>query len=284
MIKVSFLPKLLIFLVITLISYSSFSEGTKEAMPNSSNGTALQVKYSSGTGSYYNCPADQRIYFHIKDHNTENFYFGLNKRMRSPSTGVPTNVYYRIMNSSGQVVGPTAVPASGNGFISNYTQAIAGPKIGSYNSSGYAPITYNPSANGDYWIEIYRTSSGTTGNATGDNGEVFFIYFDFTVATTANVKKSGRVYSKAWSFITYRPSTLLPDIGYSFEGDYYGYTADSAVNKIEFGAGFQPFGFVLQMNKEGVENTGDFANDRSSKHQGLTAPQRRPLLMHTKYF
>lgn len=220
---------------ILFISYTVKSEGTKEVMPTANNGTAILVKPNYGFGNYRDCPTENRIYFRIKNNSTENFYFGLNKYMRIPTVGIPSNVYYRIVNPSGnQVVAPTLVPGSGNGYISSYSQAVAGPKIGVYNPTGYSPITYDPTVNGEFYIELYRSNDNGNTVDNSVNGEVFFIYFDFTVATTSNVKYKGRVHSKAWSIITYNPEDTYynPDINFSFEGDYYGYTADSSVNRV----------------------------------------------------
>jgi len=268
--------KTLLIVILLLLNFQdSFSEGTKEAMVTSTSGTALLVKPDYSYGSYRGCSATNRIYFRIKDFNIENFYFGLKKYMRIPSAGVPTNVYYRILNPSGtQVVAPTAVPSSGTGYISSYTQAVAGPNIGGLVPTGYTPISYHPTVNGEFYIEIYRSNDAGATADFSTNSEVFFPYFDFTVATTSNVRYTGRVHSQAWSFITYNPNSTIftPDINYSFEGAYYGYTNDSAVNKVTFGAGFKPLGYTLQMNYEGVNNTNTFLTDRRSKDSGINFP------------
>lgn len=273
--KVNYKIFLILFVSLFFVSEEIFSEGTKEVMPTSSNGTALMIKPEYGYGSYRGSPSTNRIYFNIKNNSTENFYFGLKKYQRLPSAGVPYNVYYRIVNPSGtQVVAPTLVPSSGTGYISTYAQAVAGPNINNNTPSGYTPITYNPTVNGEFYIEIYKSYDGGTTAATDQNSEVFFPYFDFTVATSSNVQYTGRVHSQAWSFIVYDPnsSNYTPSLNYSFEGAYYGYTADSAVNKVTFGSGFNPLGFTLQMNYEGVGNTNNFAVDRQSVDNGLVFP------------
>ncbi len=260
-----------IILVITFIflSIQTFGEGTKEVMPNTSNGTALHIGPQWQTGPYRGAPSDNRIYFTIKDYTTERFYFGLNGRMRTPSTGTVSDDYYRIVSESGtQVVAPTQVPNSGAGYISTYTQAVNGPDIGSY-TAGYTPLVFTPTANGTFYIELYRSTNGGSSAVTTSSGEVYYIYFDFTVATASNQRFDGRVYSRNWSFITYNPaSPYTPSIDYSFQGAVYGYTSDSMVNKVAFAAGFKPLGFNIQMNYEGVNNTGDFSEDRQSEYVG----------------
>ncbi|MBN2746861.1 MAG: T9SS type A sorting domain-containing protein [Bacteroidales bacterium] len=260
---------LLFVFTFLIISTKLFGEGTKEVMPNTSNGTALHIGPQWQTGPYRGAPTDNRVYFTIKDYTTERFYFGLNGRMRTPSSGTVSDDYFRIVSESGsQVVAPTQVPNSGPGFISTHTEAVNGPDIGSY-TAGYTPIVFTPTANGTYYIELYRSTNGGSSAVTTSSGEVYYIYFDFTVATTSNQRFDGRVYSRNWSFITYNPvSPYTPSINYSFQGSVYGYTTDSMVNKVDFASGFRPLGFNIQMNYEGVNNTGDFAEDRKSEYVG----------------
>ncbi len=263
-------------ILITLIGFTKiFAEGTAEVMPTTSNGTALWVYPFVGTGSYLNCPSQNRIYFTISDYTTENFYFGLNikKRNGTSTPTTPTNGYYRIKNSAGTTIsGPTVIPTSGSGYIANYARAVAGPNIGGLNTSGYSPITFTPTANGNYYIELYQSSDGGNTAITTNAGEIYFPYFDFTVATTTNNKFPGRVFSQQWSLITYNPSNLIVGINYSMEGAYYGYTNDSTIVKVDFEDGFRPYGFNLAMNYEGVTNTGNFDVDRQSQHQGANFP------------
>lgn len=269
------LRNLIIFALILSSFVSLKGEGTGEIMPTTSNGTALWVYPFAGTGSYLNCPSQNRISFRIKDHNTENLYFGFNikKRNGTSSPTTPTNGYYRIKNSSGTtIVGPTAIPTTGSGYIATYARAVAGPNIGGLNSSGYSPRTFDPTSNDTYYIEIYQSDDGGTTAVTTSLGELYFPYFDFTVATTTNTKFPGRVFSQQWSLITYNPSNLIVGIDYSMEGAYYGYTNDSSVVRVDFEDGFRPYGFNLAMNFEGVTNTGNFETDRQSAHQGANFP------------
>jgi hypothetical protein len=263
------MTKYLYLLLFLLVAFQSFSEGTSEVMPSPSNGTALWVYPDATTGSYPNCSSESRLFFYIDDHVNENLYLGLHILTR---TSTPTNGYYRIRNSAGTVVaGPTSIPTSApsNGFISNYGEAISGPNIGGANPSGYTPNIFNPTANGAFYIEFYLSSDG---GASSLSSELYFPFFDFTVATTAGTVFPGRVYSQQWSLITFNPSNLKVGIDYSMEGAYYGYTQDSSVVKLDFETGFRPYGFNLAMNFEGVSNTGDFLVDRKSIHHGKTFP------------
>ncbi len=252
------------------------AEGTRQVMPNNTNGTALHVYPDFESGTYPNAADENKVKITILDNAIENIYFGLNPRTRSPALGVPTDIFYRIIDPTGTVVvGITPMPTAGAGFIPNYAQAVAGPNIGGATPGGYVPILFDPLLNGDYVIELYRSSNaaGTAVDLTAD-GEIFFPFFDFTVAETNNTQYEGRLNCQRWSFITYDPldANYTPGIGSSFEGDYYAYTADSSILRVNFETGFRPFGYTLAMNKYGVNNTGNFAIDRISQYTGQGSP------------
>lgn len=247
------------------------AEGTKEVMPNSANGVALSVAPGVSAGPYRAAAAQNRIRFYITNATTENFYFGYRAYDRS-TTPVEIQIYYRIVNAAGtQIVAPTLLNTTAGtaGRINTYAQAVAGPNIGGLNPSGYSPRTFDPAANGEYFIEFYES---TDAGATATAAEFLLVYFDFTVATATNVKYPGRVYCQAWNFITYIPATFVGDLTKPMEGDFYGYTLDSTIARIDLNAGFKPFRFTLYLNKNGVANTGVWDNDRKSVTTGATAP------------
>jgi uncharacterized membrane protein len=284
----SFIVRLLhrnVIVSFTLILFSLFSlqlraEGTKQAMPDSANGTGLYLATALLSGPYLNCAVDQRLRFSIKDHTVENLYFALQARDRSLATPpLVTNMYYKIFNPSGTLVaGPTLIAsaAGSNGFIQHYSQAVAGPNIAGATPTGYAPITFDPVANGDYYIEIYRSAdAGATQVAQASlNNSIILVYFDFTVAQTNNTQYTGRINCNKWGFITYihsKPPTAgayTADITKSFSGDFYGYTADSIICKVNFQPLFRPLAFNLAMTKYGVVNNANWINDRRSIWSG----------------
>src|SRR5690606_30074946 len=137
-----------------------------------------------------------------------------------------------------------------NGLIDSYTEAITGPNINGLTPAGYRPITFDPTINGDYSIELYRSVDGGATADMAGNGEVYFPWFDFTVARANNTQYPGRVHCQKWSLITYSPPdpNFLIQINNSFEGSYHGYTADSTVLRINFLSGFRPLGFTVAMN------------------------------------
>ncbi len=238
------------------------AEGTKEVSPSSSNVASL---YYSPTnyGSYFNCPEDNRINFVIKDHVAENLYFGFRWVTRGNATLV-NNMYFRIKNSAGVVVaGPTLCPIAGNGLIGTYNQAILGPNIAGSAPGGYAPISFNPTSNDTYYIEIYRSGNG--GVSQTSTTSAIAPFFDFTVATTTGVRSSGRVFAKKWGFVAGNPGdnyngATTDDVSPSF----YTYSGDSTVVNVVFDR-FNPLAFNVAFNNYGVNPLQtDFAIGRRS--------------------
>ncbi|MFT5580832.1 MAG: putative repeat protein (TIGR01451 family)/gliding motility-associated-like protein [Psychromonas sp.] len=260
-----------IVVIVLLVSGNVFADGTKQVSPtNSADGAALLVTPELGSGSYFNCPTDQRIRFTVASHDTENLYFGMMPRTYSNnSTSLVTNAYYRIRNQAGTVVsGPTLLAsAAAPGFISTYSSAVAGPNIGGANPSGYSPLVFDPTTNGDFFIEIYRSiDNGVSAVLTGSASRITFPFFDFTVAPTAASVQGGRIWCRKWNFVT----TDLTNVNFpqlstsSFTGDFYVNTPDNFKLRVDFAPGFRPLAFELAMNYEGPGTSGDFTEDRKS--------------------
>ena len=251
------------------------AEGTAQAMPNPANGTALLISTPTNSGPLLNAASENRIFFNIQNNAVEDLYFGFNPRMRLPANGVPANLFYRILDPTGTVVvAPTLVPVAGAGFIPNHAQAVAGPNVAGLNPTGYTPLTFNPTMNGDHYIEIYRSNDGGVTMVGGNPGEAFLIFFDFTISEVNFTLHPGRVHCQKWSFICYDPLNVnfTPGLINSFEGAYYALTQDSSVVRVNFGVGLRPLAFVLAMNYYGVVNTGNFVADRVSTYTGTTSP------------
>src|SRR5690348_4367374 len=96
------------------------AEGTKQIMPNTTNGTGLIVSTTSSfplgsVGSYLGAPLDNRIQIHIADFNTEVFYYGFNWEPLSPSgtpsTGTYSDVYMNIYDPTGTLVQTVNLPS-----------------------------------------------------------------------------------------------------------------------------------------------------------------------------
>lgn len=76
--KHTLLKRLIVLLCIvaSVFNFNANAEGTKTVSPTNSNLTSLVIIPYRNSGSFLNCSEDNRIYFRIKDHTVENFYFG----------------------------------------------------------------------------------------------------------------------------------------------------------------------------------------------------------------
>ncbi|MBP6619714.1 MAG: hypothetical protein KA188_05635, partial [Leadbetterella sp.] len=255
------------FLLLTCVTFNGFAEGTKEVSPNSSNVASL---YYSPTdyGSYFNCPVENRIKFKIGDHANENLYFGFRWTTRG-SAALVTDMYYRIRNEAGTVVvAETALltSAGSNGLITNYAQAVAGPYIpGGTNTVGYKPITFDPSVNGEYFIEIYRGAGGSVSSA------AIAPFWDLTVGRANGTTYKGRVFAGKWGLIAGKPSDNYDGVvADPVSPAFYAYTSDSTVVKVQFN-NFNPLAFNLAFNFYGVTSTEtDWAIGRKSKYSAAS--------------
>src|ERR1700683_2462143 len=176
------------------------AEGTRQVMPNPTNGTGLIVSTTTtfplgDVGSYLNCPVDDRIYFHIANYTTETLYYGFNWETLSPATPINTysDVYMNVYDPNGNLVSGYPVNlarvAGSAGVISNYTAAIQVPQISGAPANGYLPKTFTPTMNGDYYVTFYRSEDGGVTHIAG--GESMLAkYFDLTVAQ-GNTRLTG---------------------------------------------------------------------------------------------
>ncbi|WP_255069619.1 hypothetical protein, partial [Lacihabitans sp. LS3-19] len=256
----------LFFLILTLSTFRSFADGTKQVSPTSAQITSLVI--SSTSGSNWNAPQERRIYFTITDHTVQNLYFGANTFMDQSANNYTT--YYRIKDATGTVIGSPAVLSS----TISYTQAFNGPNIGGTNPSGYTPKTFDPSANGDYYIEIYTSATaGASSNLTTTN--IWSTFWDFTVGEASGVTHPGRVFSQNWNFRATAP-TDSPAYSGGFDTKispaFYSYTNDQTVVKVQF-TDFQPLGFNPAFNSYGVNpSETNWLVGRKSFSQGTTIP------------
>ena len=278
--------RLLSVIFILSVFTNLFADGTKQAMPDANNGVAMYITDNGQYGPYLNAPASQRLQFRILDHTKENLYFGINPRQRSGNPLIlSNNLYYIIKNASGTAIGsPVRFNTTGAGYISTYNQAVAGPNVGGAVPAGYTPLTFNPSENGDFYIEIFKSNdNGVTRTTAGT--DIVIPYFDFTVSDAANNRVEGRIFSQKWGFITYDPATFVPAIGFDFKGKFFGYTDDKIIVTVEFQEGFRPFGYLLSMNKFGIVDddnnpSNNWETSRKSISYGGTTGNSVPQLLN----
>jgi hypothetical protein len=249
------------------------AEGTREVMPNPNNGTGLIVSTTTtfplgDVGTYLGAPPDDRVYFHIANSATEVLYYGFNWETLSPATPITTynDVYMNIYDPTGTLVTTVHLPSTAGsaGFISSYVSAIQGPKIGGLPPTGYTPLTFTPTMNGDYYVSFYRSEDG--GNTHIAGGESMLSkYFDMTVAAGV-VKYTGRVHCQEWALSVYNPlKNDVQDPQGSTNAVFYGYTTDSVTIEVSFpDSGYKPLSYIVAFNSFGCVNTGNWQSDRRS--------------------
>jgi hypothetical protein len=265
------------------------AEGTKQVMPSATNGTGLIVSTTTtfplgNVGSYLGAPVDDRIYIYVKDFTTETVYYGFNWETLSPATPINTytDVYMNIYNPAGTLVSTVHLPSTAGsaGFISTYASAVAGPQIGGLPLTGYVPLTFTPTMNGDYYVSFYRSTDGGVTHIAGGES-MLSKYFDITVAAGAANKYTGRVHCNEWAMSVYNPAKNdVQDPLSPTEAQFYGYTTDSVTVKVWFpttgfqpNTGFEPLSYIVAFNSFGCSNSGNWLVDRNSINlQNLVAP------------
>lgn len=252
--------------LIILIPSLLFSEGTKQILPADPDHGKIQIMPSFNEFAWYNAagsaPADYRLYIHVENPG-EIIYFGFGDALNNNDI-VVTDVNYRIKDPSGNIVaGPALVPPSGAGYISTFSEAVAGPSAIA-GPGGYNALSYTPVVSGDFYIE-FNFNTGF-----GGHDRTKFKYFDITVASAANTAIDGRLWSKAWQMTT-------DDYVFPFLGKMYVYADDGIVTSINFNS-MEPFVFTVACNQYGCFNTGNFINDRRSVTGNHTFPQYKIFL------
>jgi len=248
--------------IVLFIGYisNSFAEGTKQLRPAVSDFGNVEINDQYRPFALEsNSDSLHRLFIHIKS-TSEKIYFGFQPKDRTLGTGT-----FRIKDASGAIVyNQTSVPVvSGAGFIENYDEAVAGPKISGLPAGGYNPLSFSPTSTGDFYIEFTTTlGAGVT---------YHFDLFDITVVDASNQPINGRLWSYAWDFSTQGGNNV-------FNSTMYVYTADKYTTSIFFN-GMQPFGFVVSCNSKGTRNTGNEAIDRKSlKDTNATHPEFKVFL------
>ncbi len=252
--------KLALLVSLAFASNRALAEGTKQLRPTSSDVGAVQIYDNNSVArsfATYSAPAEKRLYIHISVPANERIYMGFNQ---------PQNdVYFRLKDPNGNIVmGPTLVPSSGNGFISNYAQAIAGPSA--LAAGGYNALSYQPLLAGDYYIEFSPQNPTTPVYI-----KRVFDLLDITVANkTTNTPILGRLWSKIWDLTTY-------SFANTFAAKYFIYSTDSLVTQVGFN-GIKPYGFNIFCNQTGCANTGNLIADRKSRAGEYGIPEYKLFL------
>jgi gliding motility-associated-like protein len=177
-----------------------------------------------------------------------------------------TEYHYQIrdMETGDVVYGPHLINED-NDNIEIWEEAKYAPNAGGYSVDD--PIyTYRPGKKGKFSLEFEKRA----GNP------IFFIpNWNFTVVDPTNTTDSikvGRIWSKHWSFRTPNAGDTItsdPPTCYlwnrTFGGDFYSYTADSLVSRVDFaGTNMLGLSFTIAFNSTGTRTTGNLLERRRS--------------------
>ena len=270
-------PHVSLIFFFALLSMNVCAEGTPTVSPNPANITALLSAPDLLSGPYFNAPEDNRVKFTINDHTAQNLYFGFD--FRQYAVGTPprlTDVFWRIRRSSDLVVvaGPTVWNATlgSAGSIDNHPRALAGPNIAGSVPTGYTPLIFDPIQNGEYFIEIYRSSDGGATARTGAADRANAALFDLTVANNFApfTRFNGRVNSDKWGFVALS-STFGNVAQANGEPAMFAYTNDQTIVSIDFQPGFQPIAFNVAVNSYGIV-PGPWVAGRRSRNDAFAPP------------
>ncbi|OQX16250.1 MAG: hypothetical protein BWK73_04325 [Thiothrix lacustris] len=232
----------------------AFAEGTKQWAPAASNDAALAIASTGYTFAAPGVPADNRLYIHIENPDSEVIYIGLSN-----------NTQFTIRAPDGTVKhGPYTI-----NNISSHAQAVAGPAAitsGGYPISSEAVFDPTGLTAGDYYIEF-------------PNGTLI-TWFDITVANKGATPTAidGRVWSKSWAVRAENAANPDP-YGEPFAGTFYAYDSKNLTTKIDFdNSGLRPLYGQFSFNDTGTGNTGNKATDRQSVSGNHTNPQHKVFL------
>ncbi|QJX46348.1 T9SS type A sorting domain-containing protein [Hymenobacter taeanensis] len=294
---------------ITALSAASFTaawaEGSKNLTPGiGTRGTATgknnyigYLQHNDGgvtdpnsNSKYFlkeGAPADQRLYIRVKAGET--LYYGVRRvrtnsgnpgRLRLQLKYSPTGTTETVVNTNylePLAPQPTAQEqpnlAAGPGVIATPEEAAAGPRYTGGPTAGYNPISYTNTTNADqdFWIEFMEVDG--TGAVTATQNKAWYDLWDFTVRD-ATSEKTGRLYSKQWSFTaaggTNELSTsfglypLIPNPNFGNNSFF--------VKRVSY-AGIQPFGVILVANSQGTTVAGNFKAKRKSQVTNVGYPE-----------
>ncbi|MCU4157655.1 tandem-95 repeat protein [Carboxylicivirga sp. A043] len=261
--KIKLLQRTLLLLVLFLPLMGAAQEGTKQFMPNSTDRLWLEI-YRSDNKYFATQSASDKEKLYIYLNAGEKMHFGM--KMASYSEGNSARTSIRIKDENGNVVfSERRFPSSGTGYISSYNEAVKGPEgvilNGSTisNADGYTPYVYEATSTGNHYIEFetWRYDYGTSGNYRRKR-RFAMDFFDVTVTDASNNVitnpgepnvSAGRLWSKGWAFTT----TSYTD--YPVKADFYVFTADEFVNKVQYE--MKPYSFNFVANSYGVSLSTD---------------------------
>lgn len=269
-IKTNIEYKIILTIILYSITLALSAEGTKQLWPEETQTCWIRPSKSGKYGKFASPDAGSngRLYISIANVNEKiNLGFNVNTTVATP----PVNLTYRIIfESTNAVIQSGVVPSSGDGYIKNYENAIAGPNVISGSSAqAFKPITVAVTQIGNYYIEFDWSNNINNG---GDD-VVELMYFDCTVSRKlggVTTEKLGRLWSRNWVLNTNGSNNPT----YS---KLYVYSVDKIVTSIDLN-GMKPWGFNISCNATGCYNTGNTTLDRRSVNGNHTYPQYQVFL------
>ncbi len=262
---IQFFSRQVLFALVFLGTYLGvLAEGTQQFMPNSTDRLWLEFNIFSNNGTY-GIPAEDRINVFLK--KGEKLYIGMAMQTSKYANNITNGDYvdFKVFAPSGkQVFYKKQLPKSGdNGYIAEHSQAKNGPngiKINGVTvTGGYTPIVIVAKETGNYYFE-FQTYKYTTYRDESDKNESRFAlkFFDATVTDASgnlitnpgapNIP-AGRLWSKNWVL------TNADFGGHAVKTDFYVFTNDEFINKVEYE--IIPYSFSFLANSFGVRNDAD---------------------------
>ncbi len=250
------------FLYVLLLASSNIfaQEGTKQFMPNESDRLWLEMYRGSDKHfATYSADDKERLYIYLNAGETMHFGMKMANSGGEYRSWKADYTSFRIKNETGSVVySERAFPKSGNGYISAYSAAVNGPNGVTLNgteiTNGYNAQTYTALTSGNHYIEFetWAYSYGTGGNY-AYNRRFAVEFFDVTVTDASNNVitnsgnpniSAGRLWSRGWAF------TTTSFNNYPVKTNFYVFTADEFVNKVQYE--MKPYSFNFVANSYGV--------------------------------
>ncbi|MBS2213182.1 tandem-95 repeat protein [Carboxylicivirga mesophila] len=249
-----------VLLIVYLLPFITFAqEGTKQFMPNSTDRLWLEI-YRADDKYFATQSATDKERLYVYLNAGEKMHFGMH--MANYSEGNASRTSVRVLDESGNVVfSERRFPSSGAGYISSYTEAVAGPEGVILNGAtisdgdGYTPYIYEAQSTGNHYIEFetWRWDYNAGSNNQLRRRRFALEFFDVTVTDATNNVitnpgqpnvSAGRLWSKGWAFTT----TSYTD--YPVKADFFVFTADEFVNKVQYE--MKPYSFNFVANSYGV--------------------------------
>ncbi|MBR8537567.1 tandem-95 repeat protein [Carboxylicivirga sediminis] len=249
-----------VLFVLYFYPFIAFSqEGTKQFMPNSSDRLWLEI-YRSDDKLFATQSATDKERLYVYLNAGEKMHFGM--RMANYSEGRVSRTSLRVKDGQGNIVfSERRFPSSGSGYISSYSEAVTGPEGVIINGTtisdgnGYTPYIYEAQSTGNHYIEFetWRWDYTPGGNNQIRRRRFALEFFDVTVTDAGNNVitnpgqpnvSAGRLWSKGWAFTT----TSYTD--YPVKADFFVFTADEFVNKVQYE--MKPYSFNFVANSYGV--------------------------------